>query len=414
MARTGIRRLFAIFLGAAGTATARWRSSRASAIRPQRFLVIRLDLLGDVMFSLAGVRALREQFPNARIVMLTLPSTAPLARMSRLVDEVIAVDTNRIRRVRTAAAPRTWIDYRRTVQRLRSERFDIAIALSGPMASLWATLSGAQKTIGFGSEAYRGFLTHPVPGGRYDERSHEIEYVMRLMRATGVDLDTYRPPILDPGAEARTRIDTLLATNRVTSRDSFVVFHTGATNGSAKRWPPQHWAAVAHVLQMKYGVPVVLTGARSDSAIALEVRAGAPHAIDLVGKTSIAELVALLERAAVVVSGDSGPLHVAVALARPLVCVYGPTDPYIYGPFQPVAPVALHRMDLTCSPCYSMATAAECPLGDPVCMRFLPPAPVVRSILSLLRSTQLPSPLRTPIFDDGAKYFAESQEKPES
>jgi ADP-heptose:LPS heptosyltransferase len=132
-------------------------------------------------------------------------------------------------------------------------------------------------------------------------------------------------------------------------------------------------------------LPVVLVGGPADRSIASEVLAGASTPIvSLVGETSVEQLAAVLSRANLVLSSDSGPLHLAVALDRPVVGVYGPTDPRIHGPYVPHAPATVLRRDLVCSPCYSMAAAAECPLGDPICMRLVSVAGMVRAALAAL------------------------------
>jgi lipopolysaccharide heptosyltransferase II len=163
------------------------------------------------------------------------------------------------------------------------------------------------------------------------------------------------------------------------------VVHAGAINGAAKRWPTASWAAFADRLQAQVACRVVLAGAGSDQILARDVmeRAKSP-VVSLVGQTSVEELVALIARADLVATGDSGPLHLAVALGRPLVAAYGPTDPQVHGPLNPVGPVSLHRKDLPCSPCYSMAAMADCPLGDPICMRLVTVSQMVDSAVALL------------------------------
>jgi ADP-heptose:LPS heptosyltransferase len=131
---------------------------------------------------------------------------------------------------------------------------------------------------------------------------------------------------------------------------------------------------------------VVLAGAASDVGIAREVLARAEDVVSLVGRTSVEELVALLAEANLVATGDSGPLHLAVALGVPLLAVYGPTDPAVHGPYNPVGPVVVHRRDLACSPCYTMAAVAECPLGDPICMRLVSVREMVASAVRLLET----------------------------
>jgi lipopolysaccharide heptosyltransferase II len=361
----------------------RQRPARADGA-PQRILVIRLDLLGDVLHSMTAVAALRAAFPNARIVMLTLPYTAQLARLYPQVDEVVTVDTNRIRRPSGLLNPFTWREYASVRQRLRDERFDLALSLYGRMGSLWAFLSGADRTVGYGDEAYPLLLTHPVPGGRHDRRMSEVDYLLRLVCSIA--------PVSDPGHldiplsnHLERRGKELLAAAGVEDGATVIVIHAGAVNGSAKRWPAASWRRFAEILAERVPVRIALVGAASDAPIARDVVRGcAAPLVDLVGKTSIEELLGILAQADLVTSGDSGPLHLAVALGRPVLAVYGPTDPAIYGPSRPISPATILRADLPCSPCYTLASTAECPLGDPICMRLVSVESMVRSAERLL------------------------------
>ncbi|HEX6507722.1 MAG TPA: lipopolysaccharide heptosyltransferase II [Chloroflexota bacterium] len=384
-ARAAVRRFAYWAIAVLGLAS-RLRRQPGKPEVVRSILVVRLDLLGDVLFTRPLVQGLRDRFPGAHITLLTLPYTGPLAGLFDEIDEVVTIDTNRIRTPRGLLDPRTWRDYVRAAVAIRERDFDIGISVSGPMASLCVFLSGARWRIGYADEAYPFLLTDRVPGGRYGERIHEVDYVRRL--ASPVDANAPARLELPVSDDARDSMDRKLGALGIKPEDRVVVIHAGAVNGSAKRWPAGSWARfidrVVHASEAK----VVLAGAQSDEAIARAVLTDtrAP-AISLVGGTSIEELVALIARADLVASGDSGPLHIAVALGRPLVAAYGPTDPQVHGPYFPRAPTRVHRHDLPCSPCYSMAATAECPLGDPICMRLVTVQQMVDSAIELLNMT---------------------------
>lgn len=385
-ARSAVRRTFYALIAWGGLVYRFIHRQRPWPERIRSILIVRVDLLGDVLFTMPAVLALRERYPDARIVMLTLGYTAPLARLYPAVDEVVAVDTNRIRTLRGLVDPATWLGYGEVLNRLRSEQFDLAISMSGQMGSLCAFLSGARRVIGYAEEAYRFLLTDPVPGGRYGERRHEVTYDLALARKAGAVHETGGLELpLTP--QVQRDAEELLREHGIGSSDRVVVIHGGSNNGAAKRWPAEYWARFAEEVQEATGSAIVLVGASSDATVAEEIRAlSEAHIVSLVGKTDVPGLAGVIQRADVVASGDSGPLHFAVALGRPLVSLYGPTDPQVYGPFRPRAPVLLHRRDLPCSPCYTGHNdISVCPLGHHLCMRLITVEEVTRSAVQLLR-----------------------------
>jgi lipopolysaccharide heptosyltransferase II len=390
-ARTSIRRVFYVLIGTTG-ALIRLGRHCPPPERVQRILVCRLDLMGDLLFTRPLLLGIRAAYPHATITLLTLPYTAPLGHLYGEVDEIVTVDTNRIRTPRGLLSPSTWREYLQVARTLRRRQFDLGVSVCGRMASLCVFLAGPKRTVGYAHEAYPFLLDDLAPGGRYRQRKHEVEYVRTLAHFAGADAAPERLQLDPPAAEAAA-IERRLHSLGVAPEDRLLVVHAGAVNGSAKRWPPIYWARFAERLIREAGAKVVLAGAASDEPLAREVQEHATEPVlSLVGMTTVVELLALLDRADLVASGDSGPLHLAIALGRPLVAAYGPTDPRVHGPYHPDSPVRIHRADIPCSPCYSMAASAECPLGDPICMRLVTVDQMVESALELLRGTNARSP----------------------
>ena len=143
----------------------------------------------------------------------------------------------------------------------------------------------------------------------------------------------------------------------------YAVLVPGASNGSAKRWPPTHWARLADLIANEHGLEIVLSGAGSERSLAEHVaRSMRVPSRNTAGETSVTELVQLLAGARIVVAGDTGPLHVAAALGRPVVGIFGPTDPVNTGPISARSEVL--RLGLPCSPCYDLRSPADCKLPD--------------------------------------------------
>lgn len=383
IAKKRAQRVLRTLLGAVGDLTATHSPAR---LKIRRILVVRVDLLGDVVLSLPAVRALRRAYPDARIDFLALRSTAPILRDEPEVNSVIEFDPHVWRRPGNLLKRKTWGEALRMLRRLRGARYDLAVCISGDIGSILTRLSGAKRRVGYAEEAYPGLLTEAVPGGRYRERKHEVEYVLALARAAGgvvMPGDELLHLRVNPEAEVEVARRLRRARQELGASGPLVAIHAGARNGQAKRWPPTHIAALADRLVRELGALVVLTGAPNEAPLARAVLRGVHTPIlNLVGQTSIPQLVAVLAASDVVATGDSGPMHIACAVRTPVVALHGPTDPGISGPTARDAIVL--RQPLWCSPCYDASATAECPFGNPVCMKSIAPAQVYNAVVQQL------------------------------
>jgi lipopolysaccharide heptosyltransferase II len=366
-------------LGGFGRATAGTHEKATPAHNAvQRILVVRVDLLGDVVLSLPAVRALKRAYPEAQIDMLVLRSTAPILRAEPDVARVIAFDPGVWRRPTGLLKTTTWREALTLLRDLRAARYDLAISVSGDIASILTRLSGARRRFGYADEAYSHFLTDALPGGRYATHQHEVEYVLALARAAGgIVLPGDEQLRLHVLPDAAASVHERLREQRAVSGlgRPIVAIHAGARNGQAKRWPPAHIAVLADRLVGELNALVVLTGAPTEEPLARAIlRRARQPILNLTGQTTIPELVALLAASDLLITGDSGPMHIACAVRTPVVALHGPTDPAISGPTAPDAVVL--RQNLWCAPCYDASATAECRFGNPVCMKRISPSAV--------------------------------------
>lgn len=342
----------------------------------RRILVVRVDLIGDVVLSLPAVRVMRRAYPDARIDMLVLRSSAPiLAAEGDLLAQVIPYDPGVWRRPGGFLQVGAWREAIALIRRLRASEYDLALSVSGDIGSILTRLSGARRRVGYADEAYRRFLTDTLPGGRYQRHQHEVRYVLDLARVAGGSIHSGDERLalhVLPEANARMRLILDEARQARGRAGPTIALHAGARNGQAKRWPADHFAALADRLAREFDALVVLTGGPAEEPIARLVQGLATSPIfDLVGKTSLPELAALLAASDLLVTGDSGPMHIACAVNTPVVALHGPTDPGLSGPTDPHALVLWRR--LWCAPCYDASATAECRFGNPVCMKSLGP-----------------------------------------
>ena len=276
---------------------------------------------------------------------------------------------------------------------LKAGSFDLAILFTNSFASaLSASRAGIAERWGYRRDWRGRLLTRAVPVRRSRVRTtpessstpessgrHHSAYYLRLVASLGmppVDAATGPVAALAPSAAAVERAAALLADAGVDGAARLVGFAPGAAYGSAKRWPPERVAgAIAGVTRS--GARAVLVGAAADREIARAIQSALDPAVratvvDLVGRTDVATLMATLARCAVVVANDSGAMHVASAVGRPVVAIFGPTDERATAP---MGPHTLVRHDVFCRPCLLRA----CPI-DHRCLRRIDAADVVEAV----------------------------------
>ena len=424
-----LRRLYLAALGfalagfALAQGTWQWldRTRRPRPGAPARILVLRFGLLGDGTALLSStLLRLRRRFPEAEIHVLATPLQRPLLADLPFVDEVVTWRAGDLTEPRIGLRPAAWRAAFETVATLRRGDYDLALACYGRIGSAVALLSGAPRRLGYAGEAFPFTLTGSLAGERYTRPGwHEAHYGVALADlaaggaaalASGLlpDAPALRLCVTGDGRRGLTRLlpaslagrpaggngegatasDATRAAPDGAHRGRLIALHPGATNGAAKRWPLPYWSALAGRL-LRDGAAVVLVGGPEDQALARTIRdAAGGDILDVTGKTSLPELLALLERADALVSGDSGPVHLAVAIERPVVAIHGPTDPGESGPFR-AARAAVVRHPLPCSPCYTLAAVTDCPLGHVLCQRLVSPDEVHRALEAVLA---LPAP----------------------
>lgn len=384
--RKFLQNVLGVFLGTLGLGTSiveMLREKESDQIR--KILVIRLDLLGDVVLSMPAVRALKETFPAARLDMLVLPYTRPLVEMYPQVTRVFDFDVNKLRPSGNMTNPAQWKQFKGLIRNLRSEKYDLCVSLHGHPASAIALLCGARLRIGYGGDSYPFAQNISLPGKRYRIRKHEAEYSLDVVKAVGAQVKDKRL-FLTPRGEDIVRMKDLLDGEKNKHKGPLIGIHAGAANGAAKRWILSKWSVLADRLVDEMDAVVVFTGSSGELSLVGEVVTGMKNTpIVMTGKTTIPELAALISRCDIMVSGDSGPMHIAVALGVPTVAIHGPTDPLLSGPFG--GNITILRKPVSCSPCYDLSDTADCPTGSAECMEAISEAEVFDAITNMLNQT---------------------------
>ena len=284
-----------------------------------KILIVRLGALGDVVHTIPVAAALRRAHPMCQIDWIVDARHAELLDLVRVLDRVIALET--------PAIP-GWL---RAVRELRQVSYDVALDLQGLMKSaLLARASGAQRVIGFsvwhlrekGARPFYSEVGDP-PGDAVD---HVILKNLRLLRTLGIETSRVEFPLRDEPSAAADVVRGLLG------EAPFALLNPGAAWPN-KRWPPERLGAVASFLRDIRGLRSVVLWGPGEAPLAQSVADASDGAAVVAPPTRMADLVRLSRAATVVVSGDTGPLHVAAAAGAPLVAIFGPTDPLRNGPF---------------------------------------------------------------------------------
>lgn len=358
----------------------------------QRILLIKPSSLGDVVHALPVLHGLRRRYPNARIDWLISSSLAPLLEGHPDLNDLVLFDRHQYGRM--VYSPMAAADFVRFIHRLRMRRYNLAIDLQGLFRTGFLTWAGgAPVRIGFANarEGASLFYNHRVrrtAREQFGERSsvseildtHAVDRnyaVARLLGFEDVPIEFHIPLSDDDRGSAR----WLLRQGGWEYREGLVAVVPGA-RWETKVWLAQRFAATIDELQSGHDVRCVLLGGPDETARCAQIADLCRNTpLNLAGQTSLRTMVAVLAKADAVLCHDSGAMHVAVALDRPVVCLVGPTNPARTGPYR--RPKDVVRLDLDCAPCY-LRKLSQCRF-DHRCMKELAVTPVVSAVRRVLR-----------------------------
>ncbi|MPZ13115.1 MAG: lipopolysaccharide heptosyltransferase II [Chloroflexi bacterium] len=343
-----------------------------------RLLCVRLDSIGDVLMSTPAIRALRESVPGRRISLLTSPAGAEVASLVPEVDDTIVYDAPWMK----ATAPRADSgEEHRVALRLRSGRFDAAVIFTvfsqNPLpAAFLCYLADVPLRLAHCHENPYQLLTDWVPDPEpHSVLRHEVQRQLDLVATVGAVTFDNRLSLRVPnraheGAHRRAR-EAGIDLDR-----PWVVIHPGASAPS-RRYPSESFAKAARRLSIA-GFQVVLTGRGNErqQVAGIQERMGAPS-FSLAGQLDVGELAALLALAPVLISNNTGPVHIAAAVGTPVVDLYALTNPQ-HAPWRVSSRVLSH--DVPCKNCYQ----SICPEEHHHCLRLVSPEQVVDATLGLL------------------------------
>lgn len=351
--------------------------------RIKRVVVRGVNWVGDTVMSVAALRELRRLLPGAHITLATRSSTAGIFADADFIDDILIYDR------RDFQAP-----FRQAIQ-WRKRRFDVALLFQNAFeAAFIAAAAGVPHRIGYATDNRRLLLTHALARPAWHNKRHEVFYYTNIVAelerllagAAAVPaasvIESREPSVqLDVSPARQTSAREMLrraGAHHIDEHRPIVALCPGSTNSRAKRWPANSFAQVADSLIDRANADVVLIGASSELDVSQQVAARMRYnPIVLTGQTSLAETVALLSITDVFITNDTGPAHIAAALDRPTLVIFGPTNPATTRPFSAQAEIV--RRPPMCAPCM----LRDCPI-DHRCMTAITPEEIFARAAALI------------------------------
>ncbi len=349
---------------------------------PENILIIRLSAIGDVINVLPALRRLRAQFPGSRITWLVEDRASEILRDHPDVDEVIIYPRKKWQSgiLKVNRSLNIISESLSFYKKLRRNHYDLVIDFQGNLKSAVMNLiTGSGNRLGFGRGHCKEFnylstQHHAYPVG---EKIHRIEKNLSLLKELDIETSFLRPEL------PVTKDDEEYISNFINENADpelpIIAIHPGTSKfGSFKQWSSENYTVLADMILDKYKANVILTWGPGELDVVNEIAENMKHnALPACETKSIKQLTELIKRATLFIGGDTGPLHIASIMGIPVVGIYGPKDPAVYGPYDGKSIVI--KKDVPCSPCRKRTC------GDPICMSSILPEDVFSGVEKLMR-----------------------------
>jgi heptosyltransferase II len=353
---------------------------RGREIQPEqikRVVVRGVNWVGDAVMTIPALRELRRVLPQAHITLATRSWAQGLFADADFLDDLLIYDRR----------PRAFSAVARQTREWQRRGFNLALLFQNAFeAALIAAAARVPARLGYATDGRRMLLTHAVPLPDWRGLRHEVFYYLNLVSELerllyGASSVKEREPqfALNISAARKEEAHAFLLSEGLRKGELLIALCPGSTNSRAKRWPAERYAQLADRFADETGANILLLGSPDEMEVSREVEERMRHRpIVLTGRTELAQAVAVLSLADVLVSNDTGPAHIASALNRPTIVIFGPTDPRTTRPFSTLAEIVRHPPE--CAPCM----LRDCPI-DHRCMTAITPDEVFSRAVALMK-----------------------------
>ncbi len=348
--------------------------------RPLKILILKPSSLGDVVQAIPVLRLLKAHLPQSQIYWWIESHLAPLLEGDPDLSGLILFDRHRWGR------PQNWGELCRSVRRTRAEHFDWVIDLQClARSAIFAWLSNGGLTIGLDEPREMARSFYDLTAGRPSFHTHAVDWYLSVLPLLGIPVRNsfvWLPPKAEIAAAVRRKWPA-------SDQACWIILQPGA-RWPTKRWPVESFAQlVLELAKARPDIQFAILGGAEDQPLGKQIAAAVPErCLDLTGRLSLPEMVEWIRFARLMITNDTGPMHVAAAIGTPLVALFGPTEPRRTGPYS--QPQAVLQMDLPCAPCFR----SRCRWPEPqACLKNLAASTVFKAVQSRLLESK---PIRRP------------------
>jgi len=337
-------------------------------MEPKRILIWEQNWLGDVLFSTPFIKAIRKRYKDAHIAVIVNPASREIVKGNPRIDEIIIFDEKN--------EHRGIMGRIKFIMELRKKKFDTAFFMHRSCSrAIICEFAGVKNRIGYFYKKRNLMLTDIVEIP--DKPLHKIEYFLNIAKHVKADIADKNMEFFVADVD-KNYVKEMLERNSIREKDGYIVLNPGA-NWPPKRWPEENFADLAEKLIKKYNIKVVISGGEDDLAKALRIQDLTPQRLVITcGRTTLKQLGSLFERAKVIISADTGPLHLARAVGAKVIALFGPTSHDLTGPYGDGIYSIIHKNVRCKVPCY------EVNCKDNRCMKAITVKDVMKEIEKFL------------------------------
>lgn len=318
-------------------------NTEKETLENKRVLIVNVNWLGDVLFSTAAIRLIKEKYPSCFLACMVVPRCGEILKNNPFVDELLFFDEKTLNA--------SLFSKLKFMHFLRTKKFDTVFIFHRSFTrALICRLAGIPERIGYGRMKTGFLLTKKIEA---ESNIHRVDSFLNLLKAKGLQTECreYQFFIKEEDRQFAARF---LKENGVEDKDFVICLNPGG-NWDLKRWATENFVILGDLIAEKYKAKILLTGAEKDRELVCDIARRMTHKpIISAGKTSLSQLAALFEKSNLVISADSGPMHIAVSMKAPTIALFGPTSTEITGPIGS-SKIKIIQENVGCSiPCYKL------------------------------------------------------------